>query len=423
MTGISGIRALRGLAALALVAVVLTSVLILPAQAAPAMAVTWPSITLTSIATGLSQPLHITHAGDGSGRIFIVERAGRIRILSGGTVLPAPFLDISAVVRDAGGEQGLLSLAFPPDYASKGYFYVYYTDDRAANRGNNVVSRFHVGADANIADPASEEILLTIPHLTYDNHNGGQLAFGPEGYLYIGTGDGGSGGDPGNNAQNTLSLLGKILRIDVGDRPHTPPPALGAFVLYIPTVFKGNPAPYTIPGSNPFFDNPAYRGEVWALGLRNPWRFSFDRSTGDLYIGDVGQSSREEVNYQPAASPGGENCGWRCKEGSLNYNFSGNCPSLALVAPVAEYDHTLGCSITGGFVYRGPGNAAMQGIYFYSDYCSGRIWGMRRDGATWATSMLLDSPYSVSTFGEDEAGNLYFASYGTGEIFQVNQAP
>ncbi len=423
MTHSPRVPATRRRAALLLPMALLAAVLRLPAQAAPSPAVTWPSIALTSVASGLSAPVHITHAGDGSGRLFIVERAGRIRILSGGTLLAAPFLDISAVVRDAGSEQGLLSLAFPPDYASKGYFYVYYTDDRAANRGNNVVSRFYLGADANTADPASEQILLTIPHPTYDNHNGGQLAFGPEGYLYVGTGDGGSGGDPGNNAQNTLSLLGKILRIDVGDRPQAPPPALGAFVLYIPAVFKGDPAPYAIPGSNPFFDNPAYRGEIWTLGLRNPWRFSFDRGTGDLYIGDVGQSSREEVDHQPAASGGGENYGWRCKEGSLNYNFTGNCSSLTLVAPVAEYDHLLGCSITGGFVYRGPGNAAMQGIYFYSDYCSGRIWGLQRDGPTWATSMLLDSPYSVSTFGEDQTGNLYVASYGTGVIYRVEQAP
>ncbi len=394
-----------------------------PAEASTLRAVTWPVITLTSVATGLSMPVHLTHAGDGSGRIFIVERAGRIRILSGGSILAAPFLDISSVVRDTGSEQGLLSVAFPPDYATKGYFYVYYTDDRATNRGNNVVSRFHLGADANTADPTSEEPILTFLHPTYDNHNGGQLAFGPDGYLYIGTGDGGSGGDPGNNAQNTLSLLGKILRLDVGDRPRAPIPSPGPFVLYLPMVFNSNSAPYVIPPSNPFFDNPAYRGEIWALGLRNPWRFSFDRATGDLVIADVGQSSREEVDYQPAASGGGENYGWRCKEGSLNYNFSGNCSSLTLVAPVAEYDHTLGCSITGGFVYRGPGNPLMQGVYFYSDYCSGRVWGLQRDGATWVTSILLDSPYSVSTFGEDEAGNLYLASYGTGEIYKVNQAP
>ncbi len=189
-------------------------------------------------------------------------------------------------------------------------------------------------------------------------------------------------------------------------------------------MFNGNSGPYTIPASNPFFDNPAYRGEIWALGLRNPWRFAFDRATGDLYIGDVGQSLREEVDYQPAASTGGQNYGWRCKEGSLNYNFSGTCASLTLVPQVAEYDHGSGnCSISGGFVYRGPGNPLMQGVYFYADYCTGRIWGLQRDGAPWVTSMLLDSPYNVSTFGEDEAGNLYLASYSTGVIYQVNQAP
>ena len=419
-------RSFRALCVLGFVGVVaagLAGLAVPPAAAAPSAAVTWPSITLTSVVSGLSAPVHITHAGDGSGRIFIVERAGLIRIASGGTLLPTPFLNISGIVRDAGSEEGLLSVAFPPDYATKGYFYVYYTDDRVANRGNNVVSRFHLGADASTADPASEETILPIPHPTYDNHNGGQLAFGPDGYLYIGTGDGGSGGDPGNNAQNTLSLLGKILRIDVGDVPQAPPPALGTFVLYIPAVFKGGPVPYTIPTSNPFFDNPAYRGEIWALGLRNPWRFSFDRATGDLYLGDVGQSTREEVDVQPTSGVGGENYGWRCKEGSLNYNFSGDCSTLTLVAPVAEYDHSLGCSITGGYVYRGPGNPLMQGVYFYSDYCSGRIWALQRDGVAWVSNILLDSPYSISTFGEDEAGNLYLAAYSTGVIYQVNQAP
>jgi len=420
-------RSIRALCVLGFVGVVaagLAGQAVAPAAAAPLAAVTWPSITLTSVVSGLSAPVHITHAGDGSGRIFIVERAGLIRIASGGTLLPTPFLDISGVVRDAGSEEGLLSVAFPPDYAAKGYFYVYYTDDRVANRGNNVVSRFHLGPDANTADPASEETILLIPHPTNENHNGGQLAFGPEGYLYIGTGDGGSGGDPGNNAQNTLSLLGKILRIDVGDVPRAPPAPLGPYVLYVPAVFKGGPLPYTIPTSNPFFDNPAYRGEIWALGLRNPWRFSFDRATGDLYLGDVGQSAREEVDYQSAASAGGENYGWRCKEGTLDYNFTGNCSSLTLVAPVAEYGHASGnCSISGGFVYRGPGNPLMQGVYFYTDYCSGRIWGLQRDGAPWVSSLLLDSPYTVSTFGEDEAGSLYLASYGTGVVYQVNQVP
>ena len=328
-----------------------------PAAAELARVVTWPAITLTSFVGGLSLPVHITHAGDGSGRLFVVERAGRIRIASGGSLLPTPFLDITSIVRDNGGEEGLLSLAFPPDYATKGYFYVYYTDDRVANRGNNVVSRFHLGANANTANPASEEIILPIPHPTEANHNGGQLAFGPDGDLYIGTGDGGGGGDPGNNAQNTLSLLGKILRIDVGDRPRPPIPSPGPYVLYIPTVFNSNSAPYTVPPSNPFFDNPAYRGEIWALGLRNPWRFSFDRTTGDLFIGDVGQDWREEVDHQSAASAGGDNYGWRCKEGTLDFNFSDNCSSLTLVAPVAEYDHSLCCSVTGGGGSPRPGQS------------------------------------------------------------------
>jgi glucose/arabinose dehydrogenase len=411
---------LRAVLALSALAVLLGTFGPQPARASPLRAVTWPTITLTSVVAGLSAPVHITHAGDGSGRIFITERAGRIRILGGGSILAAPFLDITSVVRDTGSEQGLLSVAFPPDYASKGYFYVYYTDDRVANRGNNVVSRFHLGADATPPIPQRRDAAHdSTPDLRQSQRRaiglrpGGLSLYRHRRWRQQRSGQ--------QRAEHALAP-GQILRIDVGDRAHAPIPS-GAFVLYIPAVFNSSSGPYAIPPSNPFFDNPAYRGEIWALGLRNPWRFSFDRATGDLYIADVGQSSREEVDYQPAASGGGENYGWRCKEGSLNYNFSGTCSSLTLVAPVAEYDHTLGCSISGGFVFRGPGNAAMQGIYFYSDYCSGRIWGLQRDGGTWVTAMLLDSPYSVSTFGEDQAGHLYMASYGTGVIYQVNQVP
>ena len=375
-----------------------------PAAAATAASVVWPQLLLTPVTSGLSLPVHITHAGDGSGRLFIVERAGRIRIFKNGTLLSTPFLDIATAVRDTGSEEGLLSVAFPPGYGvspSQNHFYVYYVN----NSSDLVIARYQVSAgNADVADDTTEQIVLTVPHPGQSNHNGGQLAFGPnDGYLYLGTGDGGGGGDVPNNAQTTNVLLGKLLRIDVE---------------------TGTPTTYTIPATNPFTQTVGYRPEIWALGLRNPWRFSFDRQTRDLYVGDVGQDTQEEVDYQPAASAGGENYGWRCKEGTLDYNFSGNCSSLTLEPPVAEYDHgpgdSIGCSITGGFVYRGSTYGLMQGMYFYADYCTGRIWGLKNDGAGWQTQELKDTPYNISTFGEDEVGNLYLASYGSGQIYAMS---
>jgi glucose/arabinose dehydrogenase len=369
------------------------------AAAATAASVVWPQILLTLVTSGLSQPVHITHAGDGSGRLFVVERAGRIRIFKNGTLLGTPFLDIATAVRDTGSEEGLLSVAFPPGFGtSKNHFYVYYVN----NSGNLVIARYQVSAgNADLADASTEQIVLTVNHPGQSNHNGGQLVFGPnDGYLYLGTGDGGGGGDVPNNAQTTNVLLGKLLRIDVE---------------------TGTPTTYTVPATNPYTQTVGYRPEIWALGLRNPWRFSFDRQTGDLYIGDVGQDAWEEVDYQPAANAGGMNYGWRCKEGTHDYNFSGTCSTLTLEPPVAEYNHgpgdSIGCSITGGFVYRGPAYAFMQGMYFYADYCTGRIWGLKNDGTGWQTQELTDTAYSISTFGEDEAGNLYLASYGGGQIY------
>lgn len=358
-------------------------------SAAPSAA-EWPQISLVKRFSGLTQPVHITHAGDGSGRLFFVEQPGRIRVSRGGTLLPVPFLDIVSRVSCC-GERGLLSVAFPPGYGSKRYFYVDYTD----TAGNTVISRFRLGADADVADPGSEQIVLTIAQ-PYSNHNGGQLAFGPDGYLYVGMGDGGSGGDPQNNAQSPTSLLGKILRIDV----------------------ESGAAPYAVPVSNPFAGRAGYRGEIWALGLRNPWRFSFDRRTGDLFIGDVGQNRYEEVDFQPAGDPGGENYGWRIMEAGHCYDPN-PCDQTGLAQPVFEYDHSQGCSVTGGFVYRGSLYPRMQGVYFFADYCSGRLWGLRRDGSSWQSTQLLDSPYTVSTFGEDEAGNVYLADYGRGDVYQV----
>lgn len=378
-------------------------------------AVSWPEIEVVSLVSGLSSPVHITNAGDGSDRIFVVERRGTIRIIESGSLQPTPFLDIQDRVQ-AGGEEGLLSLAFPPGFAAKGYFYVYYTN----LNGDNQVSRFYVTSDPELADPASEELILYLNHPTYSNHNGGQMAFGPDGYLYIATGDGGGGGDPDGNAQDPASLLGKILRIDVEFAAVSP---TAAYVIYLPLVSGGSGAPidepYRIPADNPYVGTEGYRSEIWALGLRNPWRFSFDRSTGDLYIGDVGQGSREEVDFQSSSSPGGENYGWNEMEGTLCY--LPNCDPTGLTRPVYEYPtHELGsCSITGGYVYRGVTSPGIQGIYLFADYCNGFITGLQPDGGTWPAQLLLDTNLNISSFGEDESGELYLVDITSGTVYQV----
>jgi glucose/arabinose dehydrogenase len=350
-----------------------------------------PAASLSLFASGFVQPVHVTHAGDGSGRLFVTEQCGRILIVKNGVVQPAPFLNISARV-SCGGEQGLLSAVFPPGYDTTGRFYVYYTD----LLGDIVISRYRLSVDPDAADPATEEILLTIPHPTFGNHNGGQLAFGPDGYLYAGTGDGGSGGDPAGNAQNPASLLGKILRIDV----------------------ESGAVPYAVPLSNPFVNNPAFRSEIWAYGLRNPWRFSFDRLTGDLYIADVGQGAYEEVDVQSSSSTGGQNYGWNIMEGAHCYP-GGACNQTGLTLPVHEYDHSQGCSITGGFVMRGPSAASLSGWYVYGDLCTGTIWALRQSQGLWENNLLADTTSTISTFGEDEAGSVYVADYATGAIYQV----
>ena len=353
-----------------------------------------PTLALGTSIKGFSSPVGIGHAGDGSNRLFVVEQGGRIRIVKSGVPQPSPFLDIGGRV-STGGERGLLGLAFPPDYARKGYFYVDYTN----TAGNTVISRFQRNAsNADAADSASEQILLTIPQ-PFANHNGGQLAFGPnDRMLYIGTGDGGDAGDPGNRAQNPGQLLGKILRLDTE---------------------TGRPYTYTVPASNPFVSNAAFRPEIWALGVRNPWRFSFDRATFDLFIADVGQGSWEEIDFQPSSSAGGENYGWRIMEGTHCFNPN-PCSAAGLTPPVVEYDHSAGnCSVTGGYVYRAGQYPRMQGLYFYGDFCSGRIWSLKKNGSSWQSSLLLDTAIQISAFGEDESGNLYAASYGTGEVYPV----
>lgn len=385
--------------------------------------ISWPSISLTKIVDGLDHPVHITHAGDASGRLFIVEQAGTIRILKNDVLLGNPFLDISDRVRSpasgGGGEEGLLSVGFPPGYGGgKNYFYVYYT----RMDGNNQLSRFYLSSDPNVADPGNEDLILTFEHPTYTNHNGGLITFGPDGYLYIGTGDGGGGGDPNENAQDPSSLLGKLLRIDVEFIP--PPPATGDFQIYLPFIKMSGAASststYVIPPSNPFAGQPGYRGEIWALGLRNPWRYSFDRLTHDLYIADVGQNAYEEVDFQAATSQGGENYGWDIMEGKHCYEPSTGCDETGLVMPVTEYSHQEGYSITGGFVYRGESYPALQGIYFFGDFGSGTFWGLQYDGTTWERQTLQgNTSLRISTFGEDQAGELYLANYSAGEIFQI----
>ncbi|MCE5263348.1 MAG: PQQ-dependent sugar dehydrogenase [Deltaproteobacteria bacterium] len=346
-----------------------------------------PTISLRPVAAGFVQPVGITHAGDGSGRLFIVEQGGRIRIFQNNFIKAVPFLDISSLVTAAVGEQGLLGLAFPPGYSTRGEFYVNYTDRTGV--GNTIVARYGLTANANVADPLSRQELLTIVQ-PFTNHNGGQLAFGPDGFLYIGTGDGGSVGDPLGNAQSLASLLGKVLRIDV----------------------LSGAVPYAIPLGNPFGD------EIWAYGLRNPWRFSFDRQTGDFYLADVGEAAVEEVDFQPAGSGAGANYGWNIMEGSRCF-LTPVCSRTGLTLPVAEYPHGSGdCSIAGGYVYRGS-SAALQGIYFYGDFCSGRIWGLRQTATGIKTELLIDTALAISTFGEDEAGELYVADYLTGSIFRI----
>jgi glucose/arabinose dehydrogenase len=357
-------------------------------------AASWPVITLAPFVSGLAAPVAIANAGDGSNRLFVVEQAGRVRLIQGGVLQATPFLDISTKVSCC-GERGLLGLAFPPGYAAKGTFYVFYTDPDGAI----TLARYRVGASPDVADPNSGQVLLSVAHAR-TNHNGGQLAFGPgDGYLYAGLGDGGGGGDPDGNGQNTNTLLGKILRLDVGS---------GA-------------TPYAIPAGNPFASGGG-RPEIWAHGLRNPWRFSFDRQAGDLYIADVGQGGWEEVDYQQGGAAGGANYGWNIMEGMHCYNAA-TCNPTGLTLPVTEYDHSLGCAIIGGYVYRGSAQPALTGLYFYADECQGRVWGLQQSGGGWQSRPLLQAAINPSTFGEDEAGEIYLADYYGGTLYRVAGLP
>ena len=365
------------------------SLLALAAMAVGLLAATASAqqIQLQPQVTGLTMPVGMTHAGDGSGRLFVVLRAGRIVVVSGSAVT-GTFLNIESLVACCVSEQGLLGLAFHPQYESNGFFYVNYIN----NSGNTVIARYRVSTNPNLADPASATTILTVAQPAA-NHNGGHLAFGPDGYLYIGLGDGGGAGDTANNAQNLGTLLGKMLRIDVNGG-----------------------TPYAIPPDNPFRATPGARPEIWARGFRNPWRYSFDRQTGDLFIGDVGQGSREEVDVEPANDPGGRNYGWRLMEGTACFNPSTGCNNGTLTLPVLEYTHAEGCSITGGYRYRGTAHPALFARYFYGDFCQGKIWGATEQGAgAWTTALLLDSSLSISSFGEDEQGEVYVVHMGTSQ--------
>jgi glucose/arabinose dehydrogenase/plastocyanin len=370
-----------------------------------------PSIQLVQVATELVDPVNVTGAGDGSGRIFVVERVGRIRIIDAdGNLLPDPFLDISdGVVKTDFLEQGLLGLAFHPDYANNGRFFVYYAD--YVTNGGLFLVEYHVSADdPNMADPDSARLIVNIPHDPYVNHNGGTVRFGPDGYFYWTTGDGGLAGDPYDNAQNVRNFYGKIHRIDVdveGDDPYTIPPD-NPFA----TTGLVNPSGFAV--EDPASYHPGAQREIWAYGLRNPWQFSFDPETGDLYIADVGQNAVEEINFQEAGSPGGQNYGWDWLEGSHCYPETlTECPrSQVGVLPVAEYDHSQGdCSISGLGVSRTDESPALDGVYFTSDFCSGRVWGLARDDAgAWVFQELLDPELLVTGGGNDDDGAVYLTS-------------
>jgi glucose/arabinose dehydrogenase len=344
--------------------------------------------TWTAFVSGLERPVALTYAPGDSAHLFVIEQPGAIRVIEDGHVLAQPFLDVRDRVGSSGNEQGLLGLAFHPNYAENGYFYVNYTD----KGGDTNIARFQVTADPLVADPDSETQLLFVQQ-PYANHNGGGIAFGPDGYLYFGLGDGGSAGDPQGNAQSLNTYLGKLMRIDVD-----------------------NGDPYAVPSDNPFV-NGGGLPEIWAYGLRNPWRFSFDTATGALYIADVGQNQWEEIDAAPG-NPGGLNYGWKYYEAT--HPYEGSPPAdLNPVMPVAEYDHGQGCSVTGGYVYRGSALPAFNGVYLYGDYCSGTVWGLlQAANGEWQNQLLFASGAQIASFGENQDGELYLLDLG-GSILKL----
>ncbi|WP_216328462.1 PQQ-dependent sugar dehydrogenase [Deinococcus aestuarii] len=349
-----------------------------------------PQVRFTPFVSGLEQVTTLTHAGDGSGRMYATEQAGLVRVIEGGRLRDQPFLDVQGLT-SAGGERGLLGLAFDPAYKTNRRLYVHYTD----REGDTVLARYTATPDFSRADPQSARVLFTAEQ-PYANHNGGQIAFGPDGFLYLGLGDGGSGGDPLDNGQNLASPLGKILRFDVGGDAARPAP--------------GNPF-LTRAGANP---------NIWAYGLRNPWRFSFDRVSGDLIIADVGQNEFEEVDRQPRASRGGENYGWRVREGRSCFNPPNGCRTEGLTDPVLQYGRTEGQSITGGYVYRGNAVPALKGRYVFGDFGSGNVWAAPTAGQNW-NKVRIGQVQNPSAFGEDEAGELYVVEYGSGRVLRLSR--
>ena len=359
----------------------------LPSSTPTAVHFTWKSF-----ATGLNKPVAFANAGDGSGRLFVLEQPGIIRAFKDSQPLPTPFLDIQNRVGSGSSEQGLLGMAFDPDYKQNGYFYLDYTD----KNGALVVARFKVSSSPDQGDATSETPLLNIPK-QYPNHNGGQLAFGPDGYLYIGVGDGGSEGDPNHTGQSLQTFFGKILRID---------------------VHQGSP--YAIPADNPFAKGGG-RPEIWAYGLRNPWRFFFDPITHGLYIGDVGQDTYEEVDYLPPGYTGPPiNFGWSCREGLHPYTGCSAPAGDPFIDPVWEYNHSQGCAIIGGVVYRGKTLPGLDGVYLFGDYCSGNIWALTNtNGQSWKADLFSQTQFSISAFGVDEAGDVFVADQ-KGSIYQLS---
>lgn len=344
------------------------------------------------IVSGLKRPTSIVQPPDGSGRLFVTEQPGTVRVIQDGKLLATPFLNVTSKLTSAGNEQGLLDIAFHPDYAKNGTFFITYT----RTDGQPTLARYQVSSsDPNIADPSSAKVLISIPH-PFPNHNGSQITFGPDGYLYYGMGDGGSGGDPFNNGQNKQALLGSMMRLDVN---------------------QGNS--YGIPADNPFVNDKSARPELWAKGLRNPWRFSFDMKTHELYIADVGQNQYEEIDVQPADSKGGENYGWSVYE--ANHDFKGGGDKSKFVFPVTEYDHSEGrCSVTGGYVYRGKALPKLDGVYLYADYCSGTIWTLQKDSSDqWNSQAFMATSYNITSFGQDTDGEIYLADQKSGTIFKL----
>ena len=347
-------------------------------------------VALTQIASGLSNPVDIEQPDDASGRLFVLEQAGTIRVLMNGSLVASPFLDIRSLV-STGEEMGLIGLAFHPTFASSGRLYVNYVRTLSSGQMQTVIAEFQVSTtDPNQVDPTSQRILLTVDQ-PFDNHKGGQLAFGPDGFLYIGLGDGGNGGDPLGNGQNLNTLLGKVLRIDVDSA-----------------------VPYAVPPDNPFATGGGLP-EIFAYGLRNPWRFSFDRGSGLMFVGDVGQDAYEEIDIVR----NGGNYGWNTMEGMHCFMPSSGCNINGLTLPIAEYAHTDGEAVIGGYVYRGGAVPGLKGVYILGDFISGKIWQLSQNGSTWQRTLLLSTGRAISSFGQDSAGELYVADYNAGSILKL----